>query len=69
MASALENKLEALIHEIRDIKKEVILGKTTKVSVARGSIRAWEALGKKVSAQWDDVSATDEIIRQREKTW
>jgi hypothetical protein len=69
MASTLENKLEALIHEIRDIKKEVILDKIAKVSVAKGSIRAWEALGKKVSAQWDGVSATEEIIRQREKTW
>jgi len=54
--------------EIRDIKKELILDKIKKVSGAKGNVRAWEVLGKKVSAQWDCLSAIHEIIQQREKT-
>ncbi len=52
-----------------NIKKEVILDKITRLSVSKGKIRGWEVLRKKVSAQWDGVSATHEIIQQREKAW
>lgn len=69
MASTLEQRLDALMHEIWDMKKEVILDRVKRVTVTRARLRTWKALGKKVSAQWDHVSAVDEIIHQREKTW
>ena len=65
----LENRLDALMHEIRDIKKQLILDKLTKLAVAKDKLGAWEMLGKRVSARWDHVSAVDEIIQQREKAW
>jgi len=69
MASTLEHKLDALVHEIRDIKKELILDKATRLTVTRARMDAWKSLRKKVSAQWDHVSVLDEIRQQREKSW
>jgi uncharacterized protein with von Willebrand factor type A (vWA) domain len=69
MASTLEHKLDALVHEIRDIKKELILDKVTRFTVTRARMDAWKSLRKKVSAQWDHVSVLDEIRQQREKSW
>jgi len=69
MATTLEHRLDALMHEIRDIKKELILGKVTKLTITAARMDTWKALRKKVSAQWDHVTAVDEIIQQREKTW
>jgi hypothetical protein len=69
MATTLEHKLDALMHEIRDIKKELILDKVTRLTITGPRMHSWKALRKKVSAQWDHVTAVDEIIQQREKTW
>jgi hypothetical protein len=69
VASTLEHKLDALVHEIRDIKKELILDKVTRLTVTRARMDAWKSLRKKVSAQWDHVSVLDEIRQQREKSW
>jgi hypothetical protein len=51
------------------MKKELILDRVKRLTVTRSRLDTWKALGKKVSAQWDHVSAVDEIIHQREKTW
>lgn len=69
MATTLDHRLDALMHEIRDMKKDLILDRVTRVTVTRARLHAWKALGKKVSAKWDHISAVDEIIHQREKTW
>jgi len=69
MATTLEHKLDALVHEIRDIKKELILDKVSTLTITGARTNSWKALKKKVSAQWDHVSAVDEIIQQREKSW
>jgi uncharacterized protein with von Willebrand factor type A (vWA) domain len=69
MATTLEYRLDALVHEIRDIKKELILDKVTRLTVTRARTDPWKSLRKKVSAQWDHVSALDEIRQQREKSW
>lgn len=69
MAYTLEYKLDALMHEIRDIKKELILDKVTRLTITGPRTNSWKALRKKVSAQWDHVPAVDEIIQQREKIW
>lgn len=68
-AKTLDDRLDGLVHEIKEIKKELIREKITHVGVVRERTATWTALGKKVSAQWDTVSAVDEISAQREKSW
>ena len=69
MATTLEHRLDALAHEIRDIKKELILGKVKRLTITKARMDKWKTLRKKVTAQWDHVSALDEICQQREKSW
>ena len=69
MARTLEHRLDALMHEIRDMKKELILDRVKRLTVTKARLNTWKSLMKKVSAQWDHVSAVDEITHQREKTW
>ena len=69
MPKSLENRLNDLIHEIAEMKKQIILDKAIKVEAARNSIREWKILGKKVSAKWEGPSAVEEIRQQREKAW
>ena len=69
MPKSLENRLNDLIHEIAEMKKQIILDKAIKVEAARNSIREWKILGKKVSAKWEGPSAVEEIRHQREKAW
>lgn len=67
--STLETKLSNLIHEIKEIKKEMILQEITKARVAKRKLGKWKTLGERVSAKWDKVSADEEISRQRDKSW
>ena len=67
MALTVERRLGNLIHEIKEIKKELILDKSKKVVAEQSRISSWDSLGKKISCKWDSVSAVDEIIQQREK--
>ncbi len=69
MSTALENKLSNLIHEIKEIKKELIFQEITKAHVAKNRINKWKALGEKISSSWNKVSAVEEISQQREKSW
>jgi len=69
MATALENKLSNLIHEIKEIKKELILQEIAKTRIAKNRLTAWKTLGKRISLKWDEISVADEIDHQREKTW
>lgn len=69
MPKSLESRLNDLIHEITEIKKQMILDKSIKVEAAPKKIIEWKALGKKVSAKWDGLSAVEEIRQQREKVW
>ena len=69
MATRLERKLDTMIDEIRAIRRELILGKSGVGRTSRGRLTNWEAIGRKVTATWDNVPATDEIRQQREKTW
>ncbi len=68
-AKTLNDRLNDLVHEIKEIKKELILEKMTHATAVRESSATWDSLGKKVSAKWDTVSAVDEIADQREKSW
>ncbi len=69
MPTSLEDKLSRLIHEIKEIKKDIILQEIAKTSASRQKINRWKRLGEKVSSRWDNVSAVEEISLQREKTW
>jgi hypothetical protein len=69
MAATLEHRLDSLMHEIRNIKKKLILEKVARISVTKLRRSTWKTLRKKVTARWDQVSALDEIRQQREKSW
>jgi len=69
MPKSLENRLNALIHEITEIKKQIILKKSINVEGGQNRILEWKALGKKVSAKWNGLSAVEEVRQQREKVW
>lgn len=69
MGSPLENRLGNLIHEIQEIRKDIIIHKIERVTTAQTKINAWKSAGEKISSKWDNVSAVDEIARQREKSW
>lgn len=69
MPKSLEIRLNELIHEITEMKKEIILNKSIKVEAGQNKIREWKAIGKKVSAKWNGLSAVQEIREQRKKAW
>lgn len=69
MAIVLEKRLETLISDVHAIQKEMILAKTQRLKRSKRRVEAWATLAKKVSSQWDSVSADVEIRMQREKTW
>ena len=68
MASSLENRLDMLAHEIKEIKKEAILQRLKKTAATVHASRRWRVLGNKISKKWDNVSATEEIAGQRDKS-
>jgi len=70
MQTQLERKVDTLIHEMREIKKELIadkIEKATKGTLSQKKIAVWKSLGHKVTHLWDDTAAVDEIVFQREK--
>ncbi len=69
MPKSLEIRLNELIHKITEMKKEFILNKSIKVEAGQNRIREWKAIGKKVSAKWNGLSAVEEIREQRKKAW
>jgi len=66
MSGTLENRLGNLMHEIKELKKDLILQKTAKPKTVKNKTIKWHALGTKVSNNWDGISAVDEIRMQRE---
>ena len=69
MSRTLENRLNGLIHEIKEIKKQIILDKTTRIDVGQNKTHRWKTIGDKVSSKWTGPSSVEEIRQQREKTW
>jgi len=61
MPTAIEQRLDGLVHELNEIKKELILQKVQQAAATVGRISAWKSLSGKISAQWDHISAVDEI--------
>ena len=68
MPITLKNKLSNLINEIKEIKKEVILLEIKKTHSTKHKLNKWKLLGEKVSSKWDNISVTEEINQQREKS-
>lgn len=69
MSSTLEDRITKLIHEIKEIRKEMLFQEIEKAHATKNKLIKWKALGQKVSASWDKVSAVEEITLQREKSW
>ncbi len=67
MPTAIEQRLDRMVHELNEIKKEIILQKAQQVAYAVERISTWKSLSIKMSANWDDVSAVDEIRLQRDR--
>ena len=67
MPTAMEQRLDMLIHELNEIKKEMILLRAQPAIRADRKINAWKSLGEKISVKWDHVSAVDEIRQQRDR--
>ena len=63
MPLSLERRLEKVIHDITEIKKELILDKSKKVISGQNKINSWNSLGKKISCKWNTISAVDEVIQ------
>jgi hypothetical protein len=66
MSSAIEQRLDRLVHELIEIKKEMIMQKMQPAVGALNKMSVWKSLGKKISVRWDHVSAVDEIRQQRD---
>ena len=67
MPSAMEQRLDRVVHELNEIKKEMILQKMQPAVSAVRKSSAWKSLGEKISVRWDHVSAVDEIRQQRDR--
>lgn len=53
MPTVMENKLDMLVHEISEIKKELIMQKIQTIANATDKMKQWRALGVRVSEKWD----------------
>jgi len=67
MPTTIEQRLDRLVHELNEIKKEMILQKVHQAATTTGKRNAWKSLSGKISARWDHVSAVDEIKQQRDR--
>ncbi|MEI6315073.1 MAG: hypothetical protein WCO89_09395 [Syntrophus sp. (in: bacteria)] len=67
MPTVIENKLDRLLHEIIEIKKELIIQKIQTIANTTDKMKQWRALGVRVSDKWDHGTAVDEIRAQRKK--
>ena len=67
MPATIEQRLDQLVHEIHEIKRDVILQKVKKANISTGKRNQWRSLMGEVSERWDHLSAIDEIRLQRDK--
>jgi hypothetical protein len=67
MPKELEHRLDELIHEIKEIKKQILIEKLVEKQSARSRVNRWQKLGTQVSTKWRGPSAVEEIRLQREK--
>ena len=68
MAKVLEQRLNDLIHEIKEIKKQIVWKKSIQANQAAKSAHRWKTLADNVTLKWKGPSPVEEIRKQREKT-
>lgn len=68
MSKTFEDRLSNLIHEIKEIRKQIILDRLVKVNATEAKIKKWKMLGGKISSKWNGTPVVEEIAQQREKT-
>jgi len=68
MSKTFEDRLSNLIHEIKELKKQIILDKLVKVNAAQAKLNRWKMLAGKISSKWNGTPVVEEIAQQREKT-
>ena len=68
MAKVLEQRLNDLIHDIKEIKKQVVLEKSIQANQAAKRAHRWQILADNVTLKWKGPSPVEEIRKQREKT-
>jgi hypothetical protein len=65
----IDKKLTRIKKQLSKIELEVIRAKNKIGKKKITTVDDWLKLGKEVSAKWDDISVSEEIKYQREKTW
>jgi hypothetical protein len=68
MATVLEQRLNDLIHEIKEIKKQVVWKKSIEANQVAKRAQRWKILRDNVTLKWKGPSPVEEIRKQREKT-
>jgi len=63
MALTVDRRPGNLLHEIKEIKKELILDKPKKVVATQNRINSWDILGKKISCKYTSVPAHKEALK------
>jgi hypothetical protein len=66
MTRELEHRLNDLIHEIKEIKKQVLQDKWVGGEETKKRLSRWKMLRNDVSSKWHGPSAVEEIREQRE---
>ena len=69
MTRALEQRLNDLVHEIKEIKKQVVSEKSIQVSKTAKWEHRWKLLVNDVTLKWKGPSPVEEIRKQREKIY
>ena len=68
MAKVLEQRLNDLIHDIKEIKKQTVWEKSIQANQAAKRAQRWKILADNVTFKWEGSSPVEEIRKQREKT-
>ena len=68
MGKVLEQRLNDLIHNIKEIKKQILWEKSIQANQAAKRAQRWKILADNVPLKWKGPSPMEEIRKQREKT-
>lgn len=69
LSSVLERRIDTAMHELAQIRNELMFQKMQDLKRRTKPKKAWYALSQQVSARWDNVTVLQELDMQREKTW
>ena len=69
MGVNIQKRLDILVGDVQSIRKDLFLSRIGQKHRSRRTLASWADLSRKISADWDSISAVDEIVSQREKQW